>query len=142
MKPIPRDNEEGRVDFNSLCVTFASLLAHENVPLVQAQQLMRHCDPRLTANVTPKFTLHDQHQAIEALPLGGLETVPVSEPGQRQDDAQRCTYGGQSGPRRVATNGCSTRVRFGGAFSPASYTASPSLKSPRPTEEGLPRQRT
>ena len=37
------------VDFHALRATFATSLARADVPLVQAQRLMRHSDPRLTS---------------------------------------------------------------------------------------------
>ena len=46
-------------------VTFATLLARAGVPLVQAQHLMRHSDPKLTANVYTRLELVDRRKAVE-----------------------------------------------------------------------------
>jgi len=39
------------IDFHALRATFATSLARADVPLTQTQRLMRHSDPKLTANV-------------------------------------------------------------------------------------------
>ncbi len=54
----------GRLDFHGLRVTFATDLARADVSLAMAQKLMRHSDPRLTANVYTKLELHDAHAAV------------------------------------------------------------------------------
>ena len=51
------------VDFHALRVTFATLLGRQGVPLQKAQRLMRHSDPKLTANIYKRFELHDLHEA-------------------------------------------------------------------------------
>ncbi len=56
--------EDGRLDFHGLRVTFATNLARADVSLVMAQKLMRHSDPRLTANVYTRLELHDAHAAV------------------------------------------------------------------------------
>ena len=52
------------VDFHALRSTYATLLGRQGVPLVMAQQLMRHSDPKLTSNVYTRFELHDLHAAV------------------------------------------------------------------------------
>lgn len=55
---IPYKDGRGRVvDFHALRATFITWLAKAGVPLIQAQKLARHSDPRLTANI---YTLLDQ----------------------------------------------------------------------------------
>lgn len=56
-----------KVDFHSLRVTYATMLARSGVPLALAQKLMRHSDPKLTAVVYTKFELHDRHAAASKL---------------------------------------------------------------------------
>ncbi len=58
----------GVVDFHSLRTTFASLLNQAGVPLVTAQQLMRHSDPKLTANFYTKTTIEERAVAVAKLP--------------------------------------------------------------------------
>jgi integrase len=61
----PGRPEDGVVDFHALRATFATSLARAEVPLVVAQHLMRHADPKLTANVYTKLELHDKREAVE-----------------------------------------------------------------------------
>lgn len=63
-----RDDRNRVVDVHSLRVTFGTLLARAGVPLRTAQAAMRHCDPRLTANVYTDPQLLDVSGAIESLP--------------------------------------------------------------------------
>lgn len=66
---IPYEDEEGRVlDFHSLRATTATLLARAGVPLTVAQKILRHSDPKLTANVYSKLELMDLSAGIESLP--------------------------------------------------------------------------
>lgn len=62
-----RDLGEGKLDFHCLRVTFCTDLARAGVPLVMAQRLMRHSDPRLTANIYSKFQLDDVREALTKL---------------------------------------------------------------------------
>ena len=62
---IAFETAEGRVDFHALRVTFCTLLARAGVPLVQAQQLMRHSDPKLTANIYSRFDRRESRAAVE-----------------------------------------------------------------------------
>lgn len=57
------------LDFHALRVTYCTLLARAGVPLVQAQKLMRHSDPKLTANVYSRLGLVDGHAAVARLHL-------------------------------------------------------------------------
>jgi integrase len=58
------------VDLHSLRVTFAALLGRAGVPLVHAQRLMRHSDPKLTANIYTRLELRDGHEAVARIDLG------------------------------------------------------------------------
>lgn len=62
-------NFEG-VDFHALRATFATLLAVNDVTLTQAQRLLRHSDPKLTANVYTKLRLEDAHAAVAKIDPG------------------------------------------------------------------------
>jgi len=71
---IPYKDELGHVfDFHALRGQFATSLARNDVPLQEAQVLLRHSDPRLTANVYTHLTLRDHMKAIKKLP--GVQPV-------------------------------------------------------------------
>jgi len=62
-------NSDGRVlDFHSLRVTCGTALARAGVRLQEAQRLMRHSTPVLTANVDIRLELHDLRRAVNRLP--------------------------------------------------------------------------
>jgi integrase len=66
------DKADGRgriVDVHSLRMTFGTWLARAGVPLTTAQKLMRHSDPKLTANLYTDAALLDLQGAVDALPL-------------------------------------------------------------------------
>jgi len=55
----------GRIaDFHALRTTMGTSLARAGVPLVVAQRLMRHSDPKLTANVYSKLEVVDYRAAV------------------------------------------------------------------------------
>src|SRR5204863_9070090 len=54
--------------FHDLRGTTATLLARAGVPLVVAQRMLRHADPRLTANVYTRVDLADLRAGIARLP--------------------------------------------------------------------------
>lgn len=64
---IPFTTEEGIVDFHALRVTYCTDLARAGVPLAQAQKLMRHCDPKLTATIYSRFGLDEDADAMDRL---------------------------------------------------------------------------
>jgi integrase len=67
---IKKEDERGRVvDVHSLRLTFGTWLARAGVPLTTAQKLMRHSDPKLTANIYCDVALLDLHGAVDSLPL-------------------------------------------------------------------------
>ncbi|MCD8139200.1 MAG: tyrosine-type recombinase/integrase [Planctomycetaceae bacterium] len=55
-------------DFHCLRATFATLLNKARVPLATAQRLMRHSDPKLTANIYTHVMLDDKAEALAKLP--------------------------------------------------------------------------
>ena len=78
---IEPETPEGRIDLHALArYTLARWLATERVPLAVAPRLMRHSDPRLTANVYTRFFLGDVRTEVDKLarPRGVRQTVPES----------------------------------------------------------------
>ena len=66
---ISRTDDRGRqVDLHALRTTFGTMLARSGVPMRTAQQLMRHSDIRLTANVYVDPALLDLQGAVESIP--------------------------------------------------------------------------
>ena len=65
---IPVLDESGRkLDFHSLRYTFATRLAAQGVPQRLAQELMRHSDPRLTANIYTDVSKLPTFEAMRTL---------------------------------------------------------------------------
>ena len=62
-KALPRP-----MRFHDLRGTTATLLARAGVPLVVAQRMLRHADPRLTANVYTRVDLADLRAGVARLP--------------------------------------------------------------------------
>lgn len=72
---IPKVDDRGRVlDVHALRTTFGTLLSRAGVSLRTAQAVMRHSDPRLTANVYTDPVLLDVAGAVQALPTIPLDT--------------------------------------------------------------------
>jgi len=67
-KALPRP-----LRFHDLRGTTATLLARAGVPLVVAQRILRHTDPRLTANVYSRVDLDDLRQGINRLGIPSLD---------------------------------------------------------------------
>ena len=66
---IPRLDDRGRkLDLHALRHTCASRLARAKVGLVQAQHLLGHADPKLTARVYSHIELEDLRAAVQPLP--------------------------------------------------------------------------
>jgi integrase len=61
-KAIPRP-----MRFHDLRSTTATLLARSGVGLVVAQRILRHSDPRLTANIYSRVDLADLQAGIDRL---------------------------------------------------------------------------
>lgn len=78
---------EGVVDFHALRVTYGTSLARAGVPLAQAQRLLRHCDPKLTANVYTRLELHDARGA--ARKLGDLLSAATHAPQEPPSELRR-----------------------------------------------------
>jgi integrase len=69
---IPRIDSTGRkLDFHALRYTFATRLAACGVSQRLAQELMRHSDPRLTANIYTDATQLPTFEAIQVIPWQG-----------------------------------------------------------------------
>ena len=67
---IPYETPDGVADFHALRVTYATRLARAGVSLVQAQRLMRHRDPKLTANIYTRLGLVDGQAVVAKISLG------------------------------------------------------------------------
>ena len=85
---ISKTDSQGRVvDFHSLRHTFCTILHRAGVPQREAMELMRHNDPRLTANTYADASLFSLRAAVEKLPFAS----PVDD---AQIDAQSLGAGG------------------------------------------------
>ena len=60
-----------KIDFHALRHSFASRLARNGVPLTQAQRLLGHSDPKLTAQVYTHLNVEDLRGAIDSMGLSG-----------------------------------------------------------------------
>jgi len=85
---IAKVDSQGRVvDFHSFRHTFCTNLHRAGVPQREAMELMRHNDPRLTANTYADASLFALRSAVEKLSWTGLED-------DAQRDAQRNDFDG------------------------------------------------
>ncbi len=66
-------------DFHDLRHTFGTLLNKAKVPLATAQRLMRHSDPKLTANIYTHVLIDDKAEALANLP-----TIAARRPADEQ----------------------------------------------------------
>ncbi len=90
-KALPRP-----LRFHDLRGTTATLLARAGVPLVVAQRMLRHADPRLTANVYTRVDLADLRAGVARLP----PLVPTVSPrADFQKSGRRDPIGN---PKRIA----------------------------------------
>lgn len=64
------------IDIHALRVSFITHLSLGGVPLVIAQKLARHSDPRLTSNVYTSLGMAELHKAVESLPPTGGRKEP------------------------------------------------------------------
>ncbi len=69
-------------DFHGLRHTFATMLNKARVPLATAQRLMRHSDPKLTANIYTHVLIDDKAEALANLPTIAARR-PADEPAAR-----------------------------------------------------------
>ncbi len=104
---IPKFDDMGRkLDFHCLRYTFATLLAKNHVSQRLAQELMRHSDPRLTANIYTDVTCLPTFEAVNELPWLGEErgmTQPQSpENHGTQNGTQTPVISGQNAALSVA----------------------------------------
>ncbi|MCB9833591.1 MAG: site-specific integrase [Planctomycetes bacterium] len=69
---IEKKTEKGSMTIHSMRHTFCTMLARAGVPLIEAQKLMGHSDPKLTAAIYSHVEAEDLRPAIDRLPgLGG-----------------------------------------------------------------------
>jgi hypothetical protein len=95
---IDKVDKQGRfVDFHSLRHTFCTNLHRVGVPQREAMELMRHNDPRLTANTYSDASLFALRGAVERLPWVGPED-------DAQRDAQKSDFAGLSPSLAGAVN--------------------------------------
>jgi integrase len=124
---IPHTDDRGFVvDAHALRGTFATLLAKGGTNPRIVQELMRHSDPRLTANVYTTLRLTDTRGALDSLPAlaltdsvappvaptrcnaghSGSSAGTVTRPGESEDDvigtAKNPKKGNKNGPLTTA----------------------------------------
>ena len=106
---IPVATPDGVVDFHALRVTYGTLLARAGVSLAQAQKLMRHSTPVLTANVYVKLQMDDAREAVARIDVGvGAGSAGPRRGGRLPRDEGRgprteSHLGGNFGGRRSTT---------------------------------------
>jgi integrase len=108
---IERIDASGRrLDFHALRYTFATMLARHNVSQRLAQELMRHSDPRLTANIYTDVTKLPTFEAVNELPWldkNEAKQTPESPENGTQKGTQNGTqtpdFGGHNRAQRVPT---------------------------------------
>lgn len=129
--------DDGTVlDFHSLRVTLGTRLSDAGVPLVQAQRLLRHSDPKLTANVYSRPASTDLRTAVGRAAPGAvhvLYTNPVPDgPREASEGAGsgQPTEGGD--PSRNRAEGQDSRVSRRGVDGARCRTRTydPVIKSP------------
>jgi integrase len=72
-KPVHR-----RLRFHDLRGTTATLLARGGAPLVVAQRILRHSDPRLTANVYSRVDLGDLRDGLKRIAIPAMPTLAIA----------------------------------------------------------------
>lgn len=75
-KLIVKDEYGLVYDFHSLRHTFATMLNKAKVPLATAQKLMRHSNPKLTANIYTHILVSDKAEELAKLPVISAKTPP------------------------------------------------------------------
>ena len=76
---IAQRGEDGTVlDFHALRVTLGTRLCDANVPLVQAQRLLRPADPKLTATIYTRPTSMDLRAALDRASAEPGDLRPVT----------------------------------------------------------------
>ena len=109
-----RDEHGRKVDLHALRHTFATRLARAGVELVQAQKLLGHSDPKLTAEVYTHLAPDDLRGAVEAVSLRLTgSNLPTGSDGPPPNATSRPTQvvggsmveGGSGGRFEPATSG-------------------------------------
>ena len=72
------DQEGMKLDIHALRTTCASRMARNGVPLVQAQRILGHSDPKLTVQAYTHLDAEDLRAAVNALPALGVPTSAQS----------------------------------------------------------------
>jgi integrase len=94
------------VGFKDLRATTATLLARAGVPLVVAQRVLRHSDPRLTSNVYSRIDLGDMRDGVNRIPLllavGAEEARLVPPVSRKSKVGEKRGRGAKAGPKEIA----------------------------------------
>ncbi len=102
---IRKKDESGRkVDFHALRHTLATNLARSGVPQRVAMEIMRHSDPKLTANVYTDGSALPVRAALDQ--MEAVVRIPREQPGRQKDaqlHAQRLDADAPDPSRRVTT---------------------------------------
>jgi integrase len=78
---IPKHRVDGKkLDIHALRHTFATRLARSGAPLMHAQRLLGHSDPKLTAQIYTHLDAEDLRGAIDGMVLPGID-----EPDQKKE---------------------------------------------------------
>ena len=94
---IPKRDAHGRsVCLHALRHSTASLMARAGVPLLQAQHLLGHSDPKLTAAIYTHLSGNDLRGAVEAMP-----SLTVSAEKRQERQAAGAEVGAQVGNKRA-----------------------------------------
>jgi len=64
---LPRSDDDGWLVFHSLRHTYCTLIVGTGANMIEAQRLMRHSDPRLTANIYSHTQKHQLQHVAEAV---------------------------------------------------------------------------
>jgi len=113
---IPFETEAGLVDFHALRTSFATALARSGVSLAQAQKLLRHKDPKLTAVTYTRLEIADASAAVARIALPGVSVcrdVCRSEPHGGVQDGQS---GGGAPLRATGTDGTAAATNSRGEW--------------------------
>ena len=90
---IPYRDGSGKVfDFHALRSRYITDLGRSGVPLVEAQRLARHSDPRLTANHYTHLGIHDLSAAVERLPALNFEHATAQATGTDDAIGPQCPF--------------------------------------------------
>jgi integrase len=99
------DAKGRKIDFHSLRYTFATRLAAQGISQRLAQELMRHSDPRLTANIYTDVSKLPTFAAVSSLNWLSLKEKPATAKiivSHTQLDPQKTDFRGQNRAESVA----------------------------------------